>query len=88
MLFTNVHNALDEVAWTNIEQMSKFLTFESTSSPVFFYFGEFSQPGNKKKGLGNPTKGFLRFFKKSPYLDEKNLEVARFRQCVHVGRQN
>jgi hypothetical protein len=65
MLFTNVHNALDEVAWTNIEQMSKFLTFESTSSPLFFYFGEFSQPGNKKKGLANPTKGFLIFFKKT-----------------------
>jgi hypothetical protein len=53
----------------NIEQMSKFLAFESTSSPVFFYFGEFSRPGDqKKKGLANPTKGFLK--KTSPYLDE------------------
>jgi hypothetical protein len=30
----------------------------------------------------------LRYFKKSPYLDQKFLEVARFRQCVHVSRQN
>jgi hypothetical protein len=57
---------------------------------VFFVFGEFSQPGDrKKKGLANPTKGFLRFKKNnSPYLGQKNLEVARFRQCVPVGRQN
>jgi hypothetical protein len=54
---------------------------------VFFLFGEFSQPGNQKNGLANPTKGFLRFFKKSPYLGKKNLEVARFRQCVPIGRQ-
>jgi hypothetical protein len=34
-------------------------------SEIFFknQFGEFSQPGDKKKGgLVNPTKGFLRFF--------------------------
>jgi hypothetical protein len=57
---------------------------------VFCFFGEFSQSGDKKKGgLENPTKGFLRFFfKHSPYLDKKNLEVARFRQGVPVGRQN
>jgi hypothetical protein len=35
-----------------------------------FVFGEFLRPGNKKKGLVNPTKGFLRFKKnKLPYLD-------------------
>jgi hypothetical protein len=47
----------------NIEQReSKFLAFESISSPVFLFFGEFSQPRDKKKkGLVNPTKGFLRF---------------------------
>jgi len=57
--------------------------------PVFLFSGEFSQPGEKKKGeLANPTKGFLRFFfKKSPYLDQKNLEVARFRLCIPAGRQ-
>jgi hypothetical protein len=33
--------------------------------PVFLFFGEFSQPGEKKGGrLVNPTKGFLRFKKK------------------------
>jgi hypothetical protein len=58
MLFTNVHNALDEVAWTNIEQMSKFLTFESTSSPVFFYFGEFRNLATKKKGWGIQQRDF------------------------------
>jgi len=37
----------------------------------------------------NPTNGFLRFLKnKSPYLGKKNLEVARFGQCVPVGPQN
>jgi hypothetical protein len=60
------------------------------------FFGEFfstwRQKKKKKKGLANPTKGiFLRHFEKknSPYLDpkKKNLEVARFRQCVPVGRQ-
>jgi hypothetical protein len=43
----------------------------------------------ENRGLANPTKGFLRFFlKTSPYLDQKNLEVAKFRQGVPVGRQN
>jgi hypothetical protein len=37
-----------------------------------FFCGEFSPPGDKKKGLANPTKGFLRIvFKNSPYLKEK-----------------
>ncbi len=58
--------------------------------PLFLFFGEFSQPGEKKKrGLANPTKGFLRFFFfKSPYLDQNKLEVTRFKQCVLVGHQN
>jgi len=44
----------------------------------------------KKKGVANPIKEFLRFKKKkkTPYLDQKNLEVAIFRQCVPVGRQS
>jgi hypothetical protein len=43
----------------------------------------------QKKGLANPTKGFLRFKKKnSPHLEEKKLEVARFRKCVPLGCQN
>jgi hypothetical protein len=54
-----------------------------------FFCGEFSPPGDKKKGLANPTKGFLRIFvQNSPYLEKKKLEVARFRQCVPLGRQN
>jgi len=56
---------------------------------VFYLGGKFLQPGDKKKGLANPIKGFLRFKrKKTPYLDQKNLEVAIFRQCVPVGRQS
>jgi hypothetical protein len=44
---------------------------------LFFFWRIF---GDKKKGLANPTNGFLRFKKtNSPYLDQKNLEVARFR---------
>jgi hypothetical protein len=43
----------------------------------------------QKKWLANPTKGFLRFKKNnSPYLDQKNLEVAKFKHCVFVGCQN
>jgi hypothetical protein len=43
----------------------------------------------KKKELANLTKenwGIV--FKNSPYFEEKRLEVARFRQCVTIGRQN
>jgi hypothetical protein len=45
--------------------------------------------GERKKGLANPTKGFLRLKKTIRHiLILKNLEVARFRQCVPAGRQN
>jgi hypothetical protein len=54
-----------------------------------FVFGKFLQPDDQKKGLANPTKRFLKFvFKESPSLNQKNLEVARFRQCVPIGHQN
>jgi hypothetical protein len=37
-----------------------------------FFCGEFSPPGDKKKGLANPTKAFLRmFFFNSPYFEKK-----------------
>jgi hypothetical protein len=52
---------------------------------VFFY-GEISHAGEEKKTLANPTKNFIFF--KSPYLEEKKLKVAIFRQCAPVGRQN
>jgi hypothetical protein len=53
------------------------------------FCGEFSPLADRKKGLANPTKGFLRiFFKNLPYLEEKKLEVIRFRQCVPLGRHN
>jgi hypothetical protein len=56
----------------------------------FFFFGEFPQPGDKKKRAGESNKGIFEILKKnnSPYLDKTNLEVARFRQCVDVVRQN
>jgi hypothetical protein len=46
--------------------------------PVFLIFGEFSQPGEKKKGgLANPTKGFLKFSKKSSDFKENSFEVVK-----------
>jgi hypothetical protein len=45
MLFTKVHNALDKVE----QQVSKFLAFESTSSPVFFVLANFRNLATKKK---------------------------------------
>jgi hypothetical protein len=38
-----------------------------------FYFGEFSQPGDKKKRLANITKGFLRFKKRTRHILTKKL---------------
>ncbi len=53
------------------------------------FFGEFLQPSDKKRD-GKSSKEISDFilFKKSPYLDPKNLEVARRRQFVHVGHHN
>jgi hypothetical protein len=42
----------------------------------------------KKNRLAYPTKGFLRLKKRIAISREKKkLEVARFRQCVPLGRQ-
>ncbi len=39
---------------------------------ITVFFGKCSQPGNQKKQLANPTKGFLRFKKNYwPCLDKK-----------------
>jgi hypothetical protein len=38
---------------------------------VLFIEANFRNLATKKKGLANPTKGFLRFLKKSPYPDKK-----------------
>jgi hypothetical protein len=54
-----------------------------------FFSGEFSRPGNKKKGgLANPTKGILKFKNKIIIFQEKKLEIATFRQHVPLGHQN
>jgi hypothetical protein len=74
----------------------KFLRFSkqnhawqnNVATSVFIFWRIFATWREKKRGLANPTKGFLRFFfLKSPYLDQKNLEVARFRLCIPAGRQ-
>ncbi len=56
----------------------------------FFFGGEFSPPADKKKKAGVSNKWIFEIKKKnSPYLEEKKkLEVARFRQCLPLGRQN
>jgi hypothetical protein len=42
-----------------------------------------------KKRDGESNKGIFEVFKKQlPYLDQKILKVTKFKQCVHVGRQN
>jgi hypothetical protein len=53
-----------------------------------FFFGEFSPPGDKnKRGAGESNKGISENFLKKYLEEEKELEVARFRQCVPLGRQ-
>jgi hypothetical protein len=43
----------------------------------------------KRKKERKKNKGIFEILKtNSPYFDPKNLEVARFRQCVPVGRHN
>jgi hypothetical protein len=54
----------------------------------FYFLANFRNLARKKKGAGESNKGIFEiYFFKSPYLDQKNLEVARFRQCVPAGRQ-
>jgi hypothetical protein len=63
-------------------------TSEAAPELQGFFCGEFSPPGDKKKGLANPTNGFLRIFLKIRHISrKKKLKVARFRQCVPLGRQ-
>jgi hypothetical protein len=56
------------------------------------FCGEFSPPGDKKnKGSWRiQQRNFLRdfFLKFAIFRGKKKLEVARFRQCVPLGRQN
>jgi hypothetical protein len=58
------------------------------SKERFFLVANFRHLGTKiKRGDESNKENFENFFK-SPYLEEKKLEVARFRQCVAVRRQN
>jgi hypothetical protein len=57
----------------------------------FFFVANFPHlvTEKKRRGLANPTKGFLRIFFKIRHISrKKKLEVARFSQCVSLGRQN
>jgi hypothetical protein len=55
---------------------------------VFFFWWIFAT-WRQKKRAGESNKGIFEILKKkSPILTKKNLEVARFGQCVPVGRQN
>jgi hypothetical protein len=55
----------------------------------FSFCGKFSPPGDKKKRAGESNKGNFENLKtKLPYLEKKKLDIARFRQCVPLGRQN
>jgi hypothetical protein len=74
MLFTNVHNALNKVAWTILKIKCQSSLHLKAAHQQCFFLGEFSQSGDKIKGLANSRKGFLRFKKKSLYLDEIFLE--------------
>jgi len=56
------------------------------SLSVFFLFWGIFTTWRQGKRLANPTKGVLRFRNKIAISWPK--EVARFRQCVSVGRQN
>jgi hypothetical protein len=55
-----------------------------------FFCGEFSPPGDKKKRAGESNKGIFEnvFFLIHHISRKKKLEVARFRQCVPLRRQN
>jgi hypothetical protein len=48
------------VPFSPVAKFGSFLLW-MVASVFFGERGEFSQPGDEKKGLANPTKGFLRF---------------------------
>jgi len=56
-------------------------------SPAFFFVANFRHLTTKKRA-GESNKGNFGNFFKSPYLEDKKLKVARFRQRVTVSRQN
>jgi hypothetical protein len=48
------------IVFLEVESTCIYLKLSSCMLPMFCFFGEFSQHCNKKIGLVNPTKGFLR----------------------------
>jgi len=55
---------------------------------IIVFFGEFLQPNDTKKWVSKSNKRiFDFFFFKSPYLNQKRLEITRFKQCVPIGHQ-
>jgi hypothetical protein len=54
-----------------------------------FFCGRIFTTWQQKKMVDESNKGIFEIYKKkSPYLDQKNLKVTIFRQCVLVGCQN
>jgi hypothetical protein len=80
----------------------KFLRFskqnhawQNNVATSVYFLANFRNLATKKKvggggrGAGESNKGIFEIFlTNSPYLDQKNLEVARFRHCVPAGRQS
>ncbi len=65
------------------------IIFGMVVTKVFFLANFRTLATKKKGGAGESNKGIFEiFYKNSPYLNKKNLEVARFRQRIPVGRQN
>jgi hypothetical protein len=54
---------------------------------MFFFWGKFLQLGDEKKRVGESNKGIIEILKiQSPHLDQKNLKIIIFRQCVSLGQ--
>jgi hypothetical protein len=53
----------------------------------FFFLANFHHLATKKKGAGESNKGISENFLKKYLEEKKELEVARFIQCVPLGRQ-
>jgi hypothetical protein len=45
----------------------------------FFFAANICHLETKKKGLANPTKGFLRFLKKISHISKQKIKIAIFR---------
>jgi hypothetical protein len=69
---------------------SRFLPFklDTLTTIVFLFLANFPNLAKTQKEAGEANKWICEIFFKLPYLNPKNLDVARFRQCVPVVGQN